>query len=72
MHSRPPATDQRAARDGGNDYTAFPAVVPTQRLGNYCPDQRQAGAGFRSYRSSVKKAGRKSEVAYQLASGPQS
>ena len=50
----------------GNDYVAFPAVVPTQRLGNYTQiSAKQVLVSGRVDR--VKKAGRKSEVAYQLA-----
>ncbi|HXI67398.1 MAG TPA: DUF5309 family protein, partial [Steroidobacteraceae bacterium] len=50
----------------GDDITAFPAVTPTSRLGNYCQVSRKLvlvdGRVDR-----VKKAGRKSELAYQLA-----
>jgi hypothetical protein len=50
----------------GNDYTTFPAVTPTTRLGNYCNiSTKQVIVSGRVDR--VKKAGRKSELAYQLA-----
>src|SRR5579859_7946434 len=52
------------AQIDGNDYTSFPAVVPTQRLGNYTQiSAKQTLVSGRLDR--VKKAGRKSETAYQ-------
>lgn len=54
------------AQVDGNDYTSFPAVTPTQRLANYTQiSTKQVLVSGRLDR--VKKAGRKSEVAYQLA-----
>jgi hypothetical protein len=59
------ATTNNAQLDG-NDYTAFPAAVPTTRLGNYCQiSTKQVLVSGRVDR--VKKAGRKSELSYQLA-----
>lgn len=59
------ATTSNAQLDG-NDYTTFPAVVPTTRLGNYTQiSTKQVLVSGRVDR--VKKAGRKSELAYQLA-----
>lgn len=54
------------AQIDGNDYTTFAAVTPTQRLGNYTQiSAKQVLVSGRLDR--VKKAGRKSETAYQLA-----
>lgn len=50
----------------GNDYTTFPAVTPTARLANYTQiSAKQVLVSGRLDR--VRKAGRKSETAYQLA-----
>ena len=50
----------------GDDYTAFPAVVPTTRLGNYVQISTKQVIVSGSNEVATK-AGRKSEMAYQLA-----
>ena len=50
----------------GNDYTAFSAVVPTSRLGNYAQISAKTLI-VTGTQDAVNKAGRKSELAYQLA-----
>ena len=50
----------------GEDYTAFSAVVPTSRLGNYCQISAKTLI-VTGTMEAVNKAGRKSELAYQMA-----
>lgn len=50
----------------GDDITAFDAVTPTVRLGNYCQISRKT-AIIAGTEEAVDKAGRKSELSYQLA-----
>jgi hypothetical protein len=50
----------------GDDITAYDAVVPTVRVGNYCQISRKT-AIIGGTEEVVNKAGRKSEMAYQLA-----
>lgn len=50
----------------GDDITTFQAVVPTTRLGNYCQISRKL-AIVSGTNDQIVKAGRKSEMAYQLA-----
>lgn len=65
-------TDSLAAADGanahiqGDDITGFDAVVPTTRPGNRTQISRKTLVVSRT-QEKAKKAGRKSEVAYQLA-----
>lgn len=50
----------------GDDVTAFDAVTPTVRIGNYCQISRRTLA-VSDTEEIVDKAGRKSEIGYQLA-----
>lgn len=50
----------------GDDITSFDAVTPTVRLGNYCQISRKTVI-ISNTEEVVDKAGRKSEVSYQLA-----
>lgn len=50
----------------GDDIAAFPAVTPTTRLGNYCQISRKLVL-VSGTQDRVKKAGRKSELAYQTS-----
>jgi hypothetical protein len=50
----------------GDDISAFDAVVPTVRLGNYCQISRKTVI-ISMTEEAVDKAGRKSEVGYQVA-----
>lgn len=50
----------------GDDITSFDAVTPTVRLGNYCQISRKTVI-ISATEQVVDKAGRKSEMAYQLA-----
>lgn len=64
-------TDSLAAVDTGNavvegDDATFDAVTPTARIGNYCQISRKTVI-ISGTTERVRKAGRKSEVAYQLA-----
>lgn len=64
--------DSLATPDGanaqleGDDITTYDAVVPTVRVGNYCQISRKT-AIIGGTEEVVNKAGRKSEMAYQLA-----
>lgn len=51
----------------GDDITAYPAVTPTTRLGNYAQISRKLVIVSDTESEAVDKAGRKSELAYQLA-----
>lgn len=50
----------------GDDITSYDAVTPTVRLGNYCQISRKTVI-ISNTEEVVDKAGRKSEIAYQLA-----
>lgn len=50
----------------GDDITSFDAVTPTVRLGNYCQISRKTVI-ISNTEEVVDKAGRKSEISYQLA-----
>lgn len=50
----------------GDDITSFDAVTPTVRLGNFCQISRKTVI-ISETEEAVDKAGRKSEIAYQLA-----
>jgi hypothetical protein len=50
----------------GDDIASFPAVTPTARLANYCQISRKLVL-ISGTLDRVKKAGRKSEIAYQLS-----
>lgn len=50
----------------GDDISAFDAVNPTVRLGNYCQISRKTVV-IADTEEAVRKAGRKSELAYQIA-----
>lgn len=50
----------------GDDISSFDAVNPTTRLGNYCQISRKTVI-IADTEEVVKKAGRKSEIAYQIA-----
>ena len=58
--------DTANAQLEGDDVTAFPAVTPTLRLGNYCQISRKL-AIVAGTNEEATKAGRTSEMAYQLA-----
>lgn len=60
------AADTGNARVEGNDHTAFAAIAPTKRIGNYAQisDKDVIVSGTTD---KVKKAGRKSETGYQTA-----
>jgi uncharacterized protein DUF5309 len=58
--------DTANAQAEGNDISTFPAIVPTSRVGNYCQiSQKQLVVS--ATLETVDKAGRKSELAYQIA-----
>lgn len=50
----------------GNDYTSFPAVTPSVRVGNHCQISTKL-LMVSGTQERIKKAGRKSEVAYQMS-----
>lgn len=60
------AADTANAQLEGDDIATFPAVVPTLRLGNYCQISRKL-AVVSGTNEEATKAGRTSEMAYQLA-----
>jgi hypothetical protein len=59
-------TDLNNNQIEGNDYTSFAAVTPTSRLGNYAQISAKTLI-VTGTQDRVKKAGRKAELAYQLA-----
>jgi hypothetical protein len=60
------AVDTTNARNEGNDHTAFAAVVPTSRVGNYVQISDK-DLILSDTQEVVDKAGRKSELAYQIS-----
>lgn len=50
----------------GDDYTTFPAVTPTKRVGNYAQISTKLLI-VSGTQEKLKKAGRKSEIAYQMS-----
>jgi hypothetical protein len=60
------SVDTANAQLEGDDVATFPAPVPTTRLGNYQQISRKLAIVSGTYEG-VKKAGRSSEMAYQLA-----
>lgn len=60
------ATDTNNAQLEGDDITAFDAVVPTIRVGNYQQISRKTVL-VSGTEEKVRKAGRKSELSYQVA-----
>jgi hypothetical protein len=60
------SVDTANAQLEGDDVATFPAQVPTTRLGNYQQISRKLAIVSGTYEG-VKKAGRSSEMAYQLA-----
>ncbi len=61
------ATPATNAQIEGDDLTSFTAVVPTVRIGNYTQISRKDVIIAGTEDTAVDKAGRKSELAYQLA-----